>query len=238
MTCSLLIKCKYNWFEFVEQYQSNSQKDATVDVSALFNKVSKLKINTAAFELLKQSYQAFHAAETDMHEQEHIARIVNGDIVSESESDDPEKYVGLSDPFSESAKSLVVKRRHQIRRRQKAKAIAERRFLSRKMSKKGSRILKECPDVGKTIEAYRNVGADAWRRTGVLTFDGNVKLKQKPTYEGIHLHLQEVYNCHFSCGTVVQLCVARNKRRMSAKRYQSVAKVTSQHCRKGFTLKF
>lgn len=60
--------------------------------------------------------------------------------------------------------------------------------------------MKECPDVGKTIEAYvqdRNVGADTWRRTGVLIFDGNVKLKQKATYEGIRLHLQEVYNRHF-----------------------------------------
>ena len=34
-----------------------------------------------------------------------------------------------------------------------------------------------CPDNGKVIEAYvqeRNIGADSWRRTGVLTFDGNV----------------------------------------------------------------
>jgi len=45
-----------------------------------------------------------------MYEQDHIARSVNGEIVSESESDDPELYVGLVDPFSESAKSLVVKR--------------------------------------------------------------------------------------------------------------------------------
>ncbi len=29
-----------------------------------------------------------------------------------------------------------------------------------------------------------NVGADAWRRTGVITFDGNVKLKIKITNEG------------------------------------------------------
>ena len=36
-----------------------------------------------------------------------------------------------------------------------------------------------------------NVGADAWRRTGVLTFDGNTKLKKKPTYEGIRKHLHD-----------------------------------------------
>jgi len=101
--------------------------------------------------------------------------------------------------------------------------------------------LKECPDIGKSIEAYvqdRNVGADVWRPTGVLTFDGNVKLKQKATYEGIRLHLEEVYNHHFSYGAVMQLCVPRNKRWISAKRYQSAVKVTSQRCRKGFPLKF
>lgn len=38
-----------------------------------------------------------------------------------------------------------------------------------------------------------NVGADAWRRTGVLTFDGNIRLPQRVTYERIRLHLQEVY---------------------------------------------
>jgi len=121
------------------------------------------------------------------------------------------------------------------------KAVAEKRFLSRKTSKKGSKILKQCPDIGKTIETYvqdRNVGADAWRRTGVLTFDGNTSLKQKATYKGIRQHLQQVYNRPFSYGTVVQLCIPRNKRRMSAKRYQGLAKVTSQRARKGFTLKF
>ena len=47
----------------------------------------------------------------------------------------------------------------------------------------------ECPDIGKTIEKFleeHNVSADAWRRTGVLTFDGNAKLKSKVTYQKIH----------------------------------------------------
>ena len=40
----------------------------------------------------------------------------------------------------------------------------------------------------------------------------------------------------FSYGTVIQLCVPRNKRRQSSKRYmyKSVAKVTSRRARKGF----
>lgn len=84
----------------------------------------------------------------------------------------------------------------------------------------------------------RNIGADAWRRTGVLTFDGNTKLPQKVTYEKIRLHLQEKYKRHFSYGTVVELCVARNKRRQSSKRYRGVAKVTTRRARKGFALRY
>ena len=42
----------------------------------------------------------------------------------------------------------------------------------------------------------------------------------------------------FSNGTVVQLCVPRNKRRQSAKRYLGVAQVTTRRARKGFTLKY
>jgi hypothetical protein len=52
-----------------------------------------------------------------------------------------------------------------------------------------------------------NVGADCWRSTEVLTFDGNTKLKSIVTYESIRQHLT-VYIKHFSFGTVVQLCTA------------------------------
>ena len=61
--------------------------------------MSKLKIDYAAFQLLEQSYQAFQAVDTDMYEQDQIARIVNGEIVSESESDDPEKICWIIEPI-------------------------------------------------------------------------------------------------------------------------------------------
>ena len=51
-----------------------------------------------------------------------------------------------------------------------------------------SKILSECPNIGKVIEDFvssNNVGADSWRRTGMLTFDGNTRLPQKVTYERI-----------------------------------------------------
>ena len=49
------------------------------------------------------------------------------------------------------------------------------------------------------------MGADTWRRTGVLTFDGNCRVKEKVTYRKIQQHLQEVYDWKFSYGTIVQL---------------------------------
>ena len=134
-----------------------------------------------------------------------------------------------------------MKKRAAIKRKARrlwAKMIAEKHFLSNKNSKRVSRILQECPDIGKRIESFvqdRNVGADAWRRTGVLTFDGNVHFKEKVTYERIRTHLIEIYQRHFSYGTVVELCVARNKRRRSAKRYRGVAQVRA---RKGFAVRY
>jgi len=77
------------------------------------------------------SYLAFSAAEEDTNEQNRIARAVNGEIVSESESDSPEAYV--SDPLSAAGKELIAKKWAKIQRRAKQrreKAIADQHFLS------------------------------------------------------------------------------------------------------------
>ena len=72
----------------------------------------------------------------------------------------------------------------------------------------------------------------------MLTFDGNVRVKKKVTFKRIKEHLQSVYGEEISYGTIVQLCVARNKRDCSAKIYWGVAKVTSRRARKGFSIKY
>ena len=82
------------------------------------------------------------------------------------------------------------------------------------------------------------MGADAWRRTGVLTFDGNTRLKTKVNYSRIQQCLQEKYNHKFSYGLVVQLCVARNRRHRATKNYHGAARVTSRRARKGFELRY
>ena len=60
------------------------------------------------------------------------------------------------------------------------------------------------------------------KSVGVLTFDGNAKLKNKVTYEEIRQHLQGKYHHRFSYGIVIQLCVPRNRIRRSPNRYKGL----------------
>ncbi len=94
--------------------------------------------------------------------------------------------------------------------------------------------------MGKDIEAFvkeNRIGADAWRRTGVATFDGNLKRGPRVTYQRIKEHLEKKYETTFSYGAVVQLSVVKNKRRRSAKRYWGAANIKSKRARKGFNVR-
>ena len=102
-------------------------------------------------------------------------------------------------------------------------------------------MIQECPGIGEAIEEYVvqcGAGADAWRRTGVVTFDGNRKVRKKATFKRIKAFLEKKYNRNFAYGSVVQMCIARNKRRRSAGRYRGLAKVVHRRARKGFNLRF
>ena len=60
------------------------------------------------------------------------------------------------------------------------------------------------PDIGRVMERYvheNKVGADAWRRTGVFTFDGNTKRGPKVTYRRMQEYLKDYYNEDISYGT-------------------------------------
>ena len=125
--------------------------------------------------------------------------------------------------------------------RQIKKRLAEKCLLKRRRSKRVGTILSECPGIGAEIEDFDKqcgAGADAWRRTGTLTFDGNRKVQKKATFRRIQQHLQDKYHRSISYGTVVQLCCAQNKRRRSAARYHGLANVVSKRARKGFTIRY
>ena len=167
-----LAESDFNWFEFVERV---SIKEASLE--QFFLDIPNLGFSEKQIQAVVQSHRAFLSSKSSYEER--IARSINGEVVSESESDKPEQYVGIKDVMSQREKAIVKKRRRA--RRERARALAERRFLSRKVSKRTSKIIRDCPDIGEKIELFvqeHNVGADKWRRTGVLTFDGNANIKE------------------------------------------------------------
>ena len=233
----ILKEAKWNWFKLVSTIEGKR-----IPISSLESEYLDIvfSLTDPALSLLRQSHNAFLEAErTDNAIQSREAAAHNGEIVSESESDNPDDYRD-----KDRARAVLKKKIQAIRLkccRDRVKHVAQQLFLQRKVSKKVRRIIADFPDIGKEIERYveeRSVGADAWRRTGVLTFDGNNTIKEKVTYSRIKEHLQKVYQRKFSYGTVVQLCIARNRRRCSAKHYRGVAKVTSRRAHKGFALHY
>lgn len=93
-----------------------------------------------------------------------------------------------------------------------------------------TRKFNQCVRVSLILAKLLNHVSECNVGTGILTFDGNIKISEKITYGGIQEHMQQKCQCKFSYGTIVQLCVARNQRR---RYYKGVAKVTTQRARKG-----
>ena len=245
---NLLHKLKdiqFNWFEFVDSFCCHIESSKLHMYYDHFFQSDDLNQREKA--LLQQSYLAFvHDEEFCKPICEREALAFSGQVVSDSEedNDNDEQYIGLTDINDPRVKALYLRYHSSIQRHARYlrnKVIAEHNFLCKKRSQKVSKIISDCDNIGKVIEEFveeRNIGADAWRRTGVLTFDGNTKVKEKVTYKRIQQHLEQVYKRKFGYGTVVQLCIARNKRRLSSKRYKGLAKVTSRRARKGFQLKY
>ena len=232
----MLEDANYNWFVVVEHVETRTGCEHTNPSVEEHLKAFRSYLLTTlkegkAVRLFEQSVNAFKAS-VPLPDDARIDAMLNGEVVTDSDSDNPEEYVGLTGVASPLAVKLIEKKRKSISlriRRKKAKTIASRMFLSRKVARKIKTIVDLFPDIGKTIDSFvqdGNVGADAWRRTGVLTFDGNRRIKQKVTFLRIKSHLEETYNCKFSSGTVIQLCVPRNLRHRAAKNYRGVAKVT------------
>ena len=229
---NILKLCSFNWFEFVASLKSkfihtteNALNQLLVDFG---DQLSTLNLDKENMRTAERSREAFLLSERLLKSNEGE----EGDIVSESDSSDQEIWNrGISNVLGERGREMIKRRRAAIHRkavREIKKKITERRFLKRRRSKRVSRFLSEVPGIGKEIENFVkecDAGADAWHRTGVITFDGNRKVKKKPTFKRVKEHLEEKFQLKISYGTVVQLCVARNKRRKSAARYKGIAKV-------------
>lgn len=245
----MLINNDCNWFQFVmvlRDTMNDTPDDAFNEVMGKFGeRLPSLHLTEHERMVIEQSRQAYLIT-NKATERESAA---DESIIVSSESEDSETELlatkGVPDsPMDDRVLILLRKRRAAIKRKacRKVKAkIAAQRFLRKRRGKRLSKIISECKDIGEAIEEYVRecgVGADAWRRTGVLTFDGNRKVRKKATFQGIKEFLENKYQRNFAYGSVVQLCVARNKRRKSAIRYKGIARIVSRRARKGFSLRY
>ena len=96
---------QYNWFMVVDVLEQSVHCEDSVMESILkkfYSYMLDLQINPQQKNLLSTSYEAHHISMQDA-DQCRIAASLNGDIVSDSESDNPEDYVGLTSVTSEGA---------------------------------------------------------------------------------------------------------------------------------------
>jgi hypothetical protein len=224
--------------EAIEEFQDI--RDAVDEVVRVKEKLSLQELGIVLSEEESEDDGPHHEIEAD-----NTLPATDGEseIVSDSESDNPEDWISLRGKplYSEEVK-LKIKKQHAIfqrlRKRKVAKMLSSKCLLRRKTPPKVSKTVKKYPDIGKVIEDFareRRIGADSW--TGLLTFSGNIKHGPKLTYKRIKAHLEERYGTKFGYGTVVQLCSVHNKRKLSRKRYWGAAQIVSRRARKGFNVK-
>ena len=240
----ILRKCALNWFEFVmipQRLLSNISDEALHQLLLDFGgQIAFLGLSVEEERVIEQSRQAYLLSQ---RLQSIRGEDTGEEIVSESNVSEGE-MLQVEDLLGERGRAILNKKRSAVRRkgiREVKRRIAERRFQKRRRSKRVSQVLRDSPGIGQAIEDFAKAcgaGADAWQRTGALTFDGNRKIKQKATFKKIKEHLEQKYNRSISYGSVVQLCVARNRRRRSAVWYKGVANVIQRRARKEFNLKY
>ena len=114
----LVDSSQYNWFDVIERAEecygvSGEQVASQLEVA--LSEPTRLGLDEHQLQLLLQSKHSFRMAESDAYADGRIARAINGEIVTDSESDNPENYVHLQDPLSEEGKVLVKKREQQCK---------------------------------------------------------------------------------------------------------------------------
>ena len=131
----LLQLAEFNWFEFICQAEVKGISRSVLDeqFENMCSKLSELECK-----LVKQSHAAFLLIEGDELLKQREASALNGEIVSESDSDNPDNYTGISSLSSERAKVIIKKKVAAIcrkNRRERVKMISERNFLLRKKAR-------------------------------------------------------------------------------------------------------
>jgi hypothetical protein len=166
----LLRSVQLNWFSFVEElklllnaYSSEVLNQALIDSA---HQLPFTYVSHGEEVLIEQSRQAFLMIEREKEPDD--------DIVSESESDDPELYAevrSIEDFRDPKVKELFTHKRRLLKKKAKRKCfkeITERALMNRHVPKRASKLLKQYPNLGRDIEAFvtdNRIGAGAWRRT-------------------------------------------------------------------------
>ena len=100
----LMIESKYNWFEF---YERTHEVSPEAELEAFFQKTKSL-FNEECFEQICLSYEAFKADEMlNNYARDKKNRELNGEIVTDSESDNPIAYLKAASTKSEEAQQII-----------------------------------------------------------------------------------------------------------------------------------
>lgn len=236
----ILREVEWNWFSLVlllePKFQSHGYSQQVFDqfLVDFAGQIPQLGLSDEELNLTEQSRTAYLS---EIMQKE----IRIEEIIHEDSSDDEAGYCAEEIINEEEVRRKLKLIKDKAKRMAKFEIDAKGLFGKRKSSKSTTSVLARHPEIGQVIENMvkdADIGADKWRRTGVYTFSGDQKKEKKMTYKKLQTKLSEHYGEHFSYGTVLQLCVPRNKRCVSSKRYKAVANVKYQRARKGFSLKF
>ena len=243
---NILREVEWNWFSFVANMESLfSAKGHTQEMLDKFIVIFSYKLHSfglcdAELNLAETSRQVYLLEMMRKHAITEDDGLCETSSSEESSDDDDDQRVSGS-MHDETVRRKLKLIQDKWKKKAQAEIAANQLYLRKKPTGNMNSIERRHPDIGDVMENIvkaADVGADKWRRTGVYTFTGNRKVEKKMTYKRLQQKLIEHYGEKISYGTVVQLCVPRNKRKLSRKRYKGVANIKYQRARKGFNLKF
>ena len=226
----------FNWYSLIAMLEPNFQSQGYTQevfdqvLQDFHNRLPELGLSDAELSLAEQS----HAVYTSEIMEKEIRCSLFEDT---DEKDSDEEFIETDEEAIRKKLKLI---RDKAARRAKAEIVSKGLYGRRHFGGTSSFVSKY-PDIGKVMEQIAqeaDIGADQWRRTGVYTFTGDFKREKKLTFKIMQEKLQEHYGEKISYGTVLQLCVPRNMRRLSSKRYKGVANIKYKRARKGFNVKY
>ena len=177
----ILRENELNWFALVAELttllQNYSEDTLAYALTEFTDHLSNMDLTEEEQRKVEMSNQVYleHKRYRAIHDESRLA--------IDSDSANPDDWL------TQDLEDQVQKQRHLLRRKTKritASKRAEQKLLQRKVPKAVSKVMTKFQNMGKDIEEFvrmRKVGADAWRRTGVLTSDGNSRTGPKVTYK-------------------------------------------------------